>query len=851
MPEFQTAYQEKILPILSHHGLTESARRSRATADSVFARLFEVNALSDVSRIRNALERDTMWSAAMRELGIRFGTGRSDGQIRHRFAHYASPAGSGRHLEVTQTTQAGSGSGSWRSYYGAGKLSSPSVMSILQDREGNFWFGTWGGLTRYDGQTWTTFTTDDGLAHNFVEAILQDREGNFWFGTRGGISRYDGRHWSSFTERNGLANNIVHSILQDGDERLWFGTKGGVSRYHGKVWTTFTTQDGLVQNDVRAVFQDREGYLWFGTWAGGVSRYDGRTFTSFSVEDGLVSNLPVRTIIQDREGYLWFGTGGGVSRYDGKAFINFTTADGLAHNTVRCIIQDHDGHLWFGTDDGVSKYDGRMWTTFTTRDGLANKLVLSVFQDRHGHIWFGTFGGGVSRYDGRVFQTLSVEDGLPTTLVTGILEDERGALWFCTQNGLTRFRPPSPSQPGISIEAIVADRRYGGDVDMSVPSTVGMVAFEFLSRSFRTRPGGMVYRYRLKGYDEAWKNTRNTRVEYQDLPRGGYTFEVVAVDRDLVYSESPAAVRLTVHLPYERIGWLSALGIAILLIVWQGTRLLQRDRKLQDSNAALSSANRELFDLNRDLEQKTRDLETANRQVQEQTERKSRFLSSITHELRTPMNAILGFTRIVLRRGADQLSERHRDNLDKVIQSAERLLKLINELLDLSRIEAGRVEINLERFVVKALIETCCAEVTPLVDDKPDVTLTCDLPNDNGDACTDRGRLHQIVMNLLSNAIKFTEKGQVSVRTAREDDHLAIAVSDTGAGIPADELDAIFEEFQQVKGSDPQRKGSGLGLPITKGFAELLGGTIHVESQVGAGSTFTVRIPATYRNDPK
>jgi signal transduction histidine kinase len=138
--------------------------------------------------------------------------------------------------------------------------------------------------------------------------------------------------------------------------------------------------------------------------------------------------------------------------------------------------------------------------------------------------------------------------------------------------------------------------------DLSLPSTVGLIAFEFGASSFKTRPEAMVYRYRLVGMEKEWNSTNARRVEYQDLPRGTYTFEVLAVDRDLVYSETPAAVRLRLHLPFERIGWLSTLGIAILLIAWQTVQVVRRDRRVRQSNEALSEANEELHEVNVDLQ---------------------------------------------------------------------------------------------------------------------------------------------------------------------------------------------------------------------------------------------------------
>ena len=155
------------------------------------------------------------------------------------------------------------------------------------------------------------------------------------------------------------------------------------------------------------------------------------------------------------------------------------------------------------------------------------------------------------------------------------------------------------------------------------------------------------------------------------------------------------------------------------------------------------------------------------------------------------------------------------------------------------------MDVNIDPFDLQALIAGCCAEMEPLV--KPGVKLGYDVADGIEEAKTDQARVRQIIINLLSNALKFTEHGEVAVRAAREDDSVVIAVSDTGPGIPGDALDTIFEEFQQVEGSDPQHKGTGLGLPITKGFAELLGGSISVQSEMGKGSTFTARVPVVYK----
>jgi len=235
------------------------------------------------------------------------------------------------------------------------------------------------------------------------------------------------------------------------------------------------------------------------------------------------------------------------------------------------------------------------------------------------------------------------------------------------------------------------------------------------------------------------------------------------------------------------------------------------------------------------------------REIQEQTQRKSDFLANMSHELRTPMNAIRGFTRLVLRRIGDSIPERHRENLEKVVVSSDHLLNLINDILDLSKIEAGKMDVEPASFDIKKMVQTCCATAEPLL--QPGVKLINEMDEDIGTANTDEVRLTQVVINLLSNARKYTENGEIKVRTAVSDGMLSIAVSDTGVGMSAEALETIFEEFRQVKGAHQKERGTGLGLPITKANAELLGGSISVQSMEGKGSTFTVRVPMVYEAD--
>ena len=348
------------------------------------------------------------------------------------------------------------------------------VRAIIQDKEGSIWFGTGNGVSRFEGNSWQTYTQQNSLAGNPVNAIIQDQEGAIWFGTGNGVSRFEGNSWQTYTQQNSLAGNPVNAIIQDQEGAIWFGTGNGVSRFEGNSWKIYTQNDGLADNAVLGIIQDRKGAMWFGT-RGGVSRFDGKNWTkhaenevvnaifqdkkgtirsrawddvsrldeknwrAYRKRDELARNWII-AFLEDKEGAMWFGTRGrGVKWFDGKNWKTYTQKDGLAHNAVFAIIQDKEGAIWFGTWNGVSRFDGKNWKTYTQKDGLADKRVNAILQDSEGAFWFGT-DGGVSRYDGKSWKTYTQKDGLASNAITSILQDKEGVIWFGTDNGgISRF----------------------------------------------------------------------------------------------------------------------------------------------------------------------------------------------------------------------------------------------------------------------------------------------------------------------------------------------------------------------------------------------------------------------------
>jgi signal transduction histidine kinase/streptogramin lyase len=792
------------------------------------------------------------------------------------------------------------------------------ISSAIQDREGYLWFGTVGcGVSRYDGHTFNTFTARDGLGHTGVISLFQDREGELWFGTfGGGVSHYDGRAFTTYTRQDGLDGDFVYSIYQDRQGSLWFGTEQGVSRYvrpgragGAGTFTTFTPRDGLsgdyvhaiCQNPVYAICQDPQGVYWFGTLGGGLSRYDGKTFSTFSREDGLAGNF-VFAVLQDRKGDLWIGTWEGVSRADplrlarprsgqasgdlGPAFTTFTVRDGLTNNFVYSISQDRDGRLWFGTQGGACRYDGGTFLTFTHEDGLAPNAVISVLQDPRGHLWFAVDGGGMVRHDGQAFQTLLQKDGLGSNgMSNAVVQDREGNLWFGTIEGATRYRPPTPSPPPIFINAVVADRRYERASQVSIPSSVELTAFEFQGISLKTRPEAMVYRYRLRGHDPDWRTTHARRVEYQDLPRGNYTFEVEAVDRDLVYSSAPATVTLQVRMPYERIGWMSALGIALVLATYQTRRVIRRDRRLQKSNEDLRK-------------------EVAERQRVERERARlvslGQMVAGVAHELNQPLTVISGAAEDVYLRLAEGIGiseEQLKEKMKDVLDLAERMTGTIEHLRvfsrDISKEPGVPFSVNDAIRSGLRLIETQLRNHS--------IALHLDLGEGLPPVSGHPHRMEQVFLNLLSNArdaldekekerageresgrvgsgphpppdlqkslkpppspVRTGEGGGLGVgeglipdprpqgggwtkglwiRTRVEGEWVVAEVEDNGVGMDEAHRARLFEPFFTTKPAD---RGTGLGLSISHAIVRDHGGQITCESWKGEGTVFRVRLP--------
>lgn len=318
------------------------------------------------------------------------------------------------------------------------------VLCMMQDRSGSLWFGTFGGgVLCFDGKKVTQYTTREGLSNNTVNSIIQDREGFYWMGTSGGgVSRFDGREFVHYSTGAGLSSNQIRSVFQDHDGIFWFGTFGkGVSRFDGTSFTNYSVKEGFPATHIATILQDKKGNIWFGTFNQGIVKFDGHSFVQFDSHQGLCNNS-VLSMVQEVNGNFWLGTsGGGISKFDGRHFTNFNEEDGLTNNFVKCCLIGRQGNLWFGTrDGGLVRYNKNLFAHYTENEGLAGSKVLGIIQDKKDNIWFGTFGGGITRYDGKEFVSYSLKESSRNDFVYAFLQSDNGDLWFGSDGGgITRF----------------------------------------------------------------------------------------------------------------------------------------------------------------------------------------------------------------------------------------------------------------------------------------------------------------------------------------------------------------------------------------------------------------------------
>lgn len=762
------------------------------------------------------------------------------------------------------------------------------ITKAFADRTGILWVGTNGYGARKLNPQKSGF--DNYLPGQSIWSVYADQQEKIW------IKIVDGYY--PLDKTTGVIDTLAflrqmpfykHSMLQDKQNRYWFLVKTWERpyRYRLKGFTPDFREiadlpvAGEFVSNVRMI-EDKKGRIVIGANKGLLHRYDPAsgsltTFNFAKLLPSFANEIETVALEQDQQEGIWIGTKHGLVRgspeKDSLRFSiyqnNPTDRSSLANNVILSIFPDpkNTDRVWVGTKGGgIGKLDLKTGTFdfYTPKDGLINNVVYGILPDKNGNLWLSTnrglarmSGPGVQGKGAVIFRSYGVQDGLPGLEfnTSAFFRTPSGALIFGGVAGLTVFYPErltgNPIVPKVAITSLEINNIEMSDSEIQqLMSASGEGAKTLVLRHDQnilgirfsaldyTAPTLNRYRYRLVGVDPDWVEAGIKNVAYySQLRPGSYLFKVEGSNSDGVWGEKTAEIRVIVRPPWWRSWWMYTLYVLVLaaLARWYYLTKINRVR----------------------LENEVQFKEKAALRLAEIDEVKTRFFSNVTHEFRTPLTLILEPARRILAKARDpEISE----NAQHIETNSLRLLNMVNQLLDLSKLESGSMGLDLRKGNLGEAALDIFRSFLPLAE-KRGIELKFSLDHSLPESMIfDPNKLGLILNNLLSNALKFTPKGGkvvVSVDGGRETvdgtapspvyrpPSTVITVSDTGIGIPADELGKVFDRFYQVDSSHTrERAGTGIGLALSKELAELMGGDLRVESTLGKGSTFTLYLPA-------
>lgn len=742
-------------------------------------------------------------------------------------------------------------------------ISSDIICSIMQDKSGLMWIGTYSGISVFNPNNEIIHyknSTDSeiSLSENVIHGIYEDEERLLWVGTKSkGINVIDRKNNKVYCldkqSTNGQISDESINYITGKDSKIYIGTKNGLNIIdkENKEIKIYDKSNGICDNNIKSLLIDSKDYLWIGTTKG-ICILNTKTNEIIDLSNVLkkhnLESLFTKVIYEDSEGIYWIGCfiDNGLIRMDPKDNSvkiykhNNKDQKSISSNTIRTIEEDKYGNLWIGTSYGLNKLDKKT-ETFTnynsTKHGLSNDTIYGVLiDDDNNEIWVST-NLGLSKLNpsNDTVQTFTVTDGLQGNEFNGnaAYKTKDKELVFGGINGLNIFKPSDIGEmeyiPKVMFDSFEVNGKSYNKIDgMEFEHDENFINIKLFLPDY-TNTKNIKYYYKLD--DEKWNSIQGNSINYSGLEPGKYTLKIKARSYNGLETEEKS-IKFTIKPPFYKsnIAIVIYLILVVILVYYTLNRVNYLDKLVKIKTSQL----------NKEME-KSKELLS---KVIELERRKNNYFVNLSHELRTPLNVIYSTEQLIneINKSKDGLDKNKLSQYMNLIgRNTQRLLNLINNIIDTTKIENGSYHVNLKENDIVYVVEEAALSLKGYIENKG-IDLIIDPEVEEKNIKCDASEIERCIVNLVSNAAKFTpENGEIIVSIKEQQDKVIITVEDTGIGIEEKYFETIFNRFNQVVDVNSEVKcGSGLGLTITKQIIELHNGQIYVESELNKGTKFTI-----------
>ncbi|MFX0557639.1 hybrid sensor histidine kinase/response regulator transcription factor [Maribacter sp. CXY002] len=764
-------------------------------------------------------------------------------------------------------------------------LSNNTVHSLLRITENQIFVGTANNLNLLDFKAPYFHNISKNkrgehlLNDNVVFSILKDKD-QLWIGTSDGglnlISR--GKTYYFKVDQNNpssISGNVVREILKDTiNQRLWLATSRGLSMIDlvsfdpnnpkFRVFQHDPNNSKSINNDfIKGIALDKNNNLWGATFGHGIFRltltndYDTKVkrFKNDKGDPNSLINDFTQCILVDEHNTLWVGSQGGLSQlslsgtnFDQAVFTNYTEDENDTHaisaNSVYDITIDSKGKLWLATHYGLNLFLGdHKFKSWGKQKQNTNGIIYCIQHDESDKLWLGTT-EGIVKFDPLLedFKFYGVQDGIQSKEfdIHAKFKDRNGIIYLGGVAGVTFFHPKNLEEIDRPESLYFSQLRVRDEIvkphNTTKPWLTSVInkteRLQFKNNEFPFYLGfssidyrlhkDVSFAYKLLPTDTEWNILKDPEIQFLNLPAGHYTLQVNGFSRGKEWEQEPLQMNLEILPPWWATWWAYIIYASIAVAFADRFYRFQLSKRLA-------------------VEESLR--------LKEVSQLKNSLYDNITHEFRTPLTVILGMTDSLESKFDTHTTPHIKNAVDMIRRNGKNLLSLVNEMLDLSKLESGHMETNLVQINVIPFIKYL-GESFHSFAQEDDIHFTVYSEVDELIMDVDSHKLSTIISNLLSNAIKFTPAlGKIVLHIHHENNTmLIIKVTDTGMGITKEELPHIFNRFYQVDATvTRKRDGTGIGLALTKELVNLLGGDISVDSTPNKGSVFKVTLPITQK----